>query len=136
MPRFIQKQPASASDLRAVEARVIDVLARQIAALGNRVEVLERRLAAIHLHSTCHPEWVAPDKTMVGAIRRARIVESVLSFMDSEDGMSVREIAAYLHLPDARLDILRDDLKFLASEDRARRTSRQQWRIKDSRNAT
>lgn len=136
MPRFLPKQPASHSDVRAAEARVTDVLARMIADLDKRLANLESRLTALHLGSTCHPEWVTPGAGLTGSISRARVVESVLSFMDSDEGMTVKELAAYLHLPASRIDTLRDDLRFLQDEDRVQRLPRHRWRIKDSRNAT
>ena len=136
MPRFIAKQPASHSDVRAAEARVVDVLARLISDLDKRMTRLESQVGALHLGSTCHPEWVRPGTGLTASISRARVVESVLSFMVDDEGMTIKELAAYLHIPASRLDTLRDDLQFLAKEDRVQRMPRHRWRIKDSRNAT
>lgn len=135
MPTFIARKPASRSDIEAAEVRVTDALARTVARLEERLSALETKVQAMHLGSTCHPEWVVVRRGLTAQVTRARIVESILASTDS-DGVSVKELAAYLHLPSSRIDILREDLRFLADEDRAERLPRHKWRIKDSRNAT
>jgi hypothetical protein len=134
MPTFIARKPASRSDVEAAEVRVIDVLGRAVAALEERLSALEVKVQALHLGSTCHPEWVVVRRGIAAQVTRSRIVESILATVDPS-GISVKELAAYLHLPLSRIDILRDDLRFLADEDRAERLPRHKWRIKD-RNAT
>lgn len=136
MPRFLQRKPADEGMVRASEARVLDALTDAINKIYDRLDVLERKVGALHLGSTCHPEWVAPSSTIKARIQRALIVESVLASQGSDDGMAVKELAAYLHLPASRIDTLRDDLQFLQEEDRVQRLPRHRWRIKDSRNAT
>lgn len=136
MPRVLMPRAATISDVSEANARLLSCIEHRIDDLVSRVATLEARLGALHLGSTCHPEWVSPSETQTGKIRRALVVESVLSFMDSEEGMNVKELAAYLHLPPTRIETLREDLAFLAYEDRVKRIQRQRWRIKDSRNAT
>lgn len=136
MPTFLRRTPASTSDVRASETRVTDALAKMIANLAQRVDELETKVTALHLGSTCHPEWVIVRRGMAAQVQRARIVESILSSSDSPAGMAVKELAAYLHLPESRTDVLREDLRFLAQESRVERMPRHRWRIKDSRNAT
>ncbi|MGA1062098.1 MAG: hypothetical protein ACO3VH_07185 [Ilumatobacteraceae bacterium] len=135
MPTFIQRKPASRSDIQAAETRVIDILARTVATLEERLSALEVKVQAMHLGSTCHPEWVVVRRGLAAQITRSRIVESILASTDA-DGISVKELAAYLHLPSSRIEVLREDLRFLADEDRVQRMPRHRWRIKDSRNAT
>jgi hypothetical protein len=136
MPTFLRKTPASTSDVRAAETRVVEVLGNMVTQLAKRVEELETKVHALHLGSTCHPEWVVVRRGLTAQIQRARIVESILSSCDSPNGLTVKELSAYLHLPDSRIEVLREDLRFLAQEDRVERMPRHRWRIKDSRNAT
>lgn len=136
MPTFLRRTPASTSDVRASETRVIEVLATTISNLAKRLDDLETKVHALHLGSTCHPEWVVVRRGMTAQIQRARIVEAILSASDSPNGLTVKELSAYLHLPDSRIEVLREDLRFLAQEDRVERMPRHRWRIKDSRNAT
>lgn len=136
MPTFLRRTPASTSDVRAAETRVIEVLATTISNLAKRLDDLETKVHALHLGSTCHPEWVVVRRGMTAQIQRARIVEAILSASDSPNGLTVKELSAYLHLPDSRIEVLREDLRFLAQEDRVERMPRHRWRIKDSRNAT
>ncbi len=136
MPTFLRRTPASTSDVRAAETRVIEVLATTISNLAKRLDDLETKVHALHLGSTCHPEWVVVRRGMTAQIQRSRIVEAILSASDSPNGLTVKELSAYLHLPDSRIEVLREDLRFLAQEDRVERMPRHRWRIKDSRNAT
>lgn len=136
MPTFLRRTPASTSDVRAAETRVIEVLATTLSNLAKRLDDLETKVHALHLGSTCHPEWVVVRRGMTAQIQRARIVEAILSASDSPNGLTVKELSAYLHLPDSRIEVLREDLRFLAQEDRVERMPRHRWRIKDSRNAT
>lgn len=136
MPTFFQRKPASVSDVEATETRVLNVLSNALARLAERVEQLETKVHALHLGSTCHPEWVVVRRGLTAQIQRARIVEAILSSSDSPDGLTVKELCAYLHLPHSRIEVLREDLRFLAQEDRVERMPRHRWRIKDSRNAT
>lgn len=136
MPTFLRRTPASTSDVRAAETRVIEVLATTISNLAKRLDDLETKVNALHLGSTCHPEWVVVRRGLTAQIQRSRIVEAILSASDSPHGLTVKELSAYLHLPDSRIEVLREDLRFLAQEDRVERMPRHRWRIKDSRNAT
>ena len=136
MPTFLRKSPASTSDVRAAETRVIEVLGDMVAQLARRVEELETKVHALHLGSTCHPEWVVVRRGLTAQIQRSRIVEAILSSSDSPDGLTLKELSAYLHLPHSRIEVLREDLRFLQQEDRVEHMPRHRWRIKDSRNAT
>lgn len=134
MPRFITKQPASESLVRESETRLLNRLDESIAELKSRMDAIETRIRALHLGSTAHPEWVVPGKGLTSAVMRARIVESVLSTC-GEEGLTIKELAAYLHIPPTRVEVLREDIRFLENEDRAIRAPRHRWRIKD-RHAT
>lgn len=133
MPRFLQRKPADEGMVRASEARVLDALTDAIDKISHRLDVLERKVGALHLGSTCHPEWVAPSETIKARIQRALIVESVLASQGSDEGMTVRELAAYLHLPPSRFDTLREDLRFLDLEERVQRLQRHRWRIRSEK---
>lgn len=128
MPSFVAPKPVSETALRDVEGR----LSRQIKILEAQVAALAERVAAVHLGSTCHPEWIRPGPGSVAAARRAGIVEAVLAAAGGY-GMTLVELAAYLHLPRSRHAVLLTDLSYLIGEDRAERTPTRarKWRIKD-----
>jgi hypothetical protein len=113
---------------------LLTTLNERIAELTSRMDALETKVRALHLGSTAHPEWVVPGKGLTAAVMRARIVESVLASC-GEEGLTIKELAAYLHIPATRVEVLREDIRFLVDEDRAQRAPRLRWRIKD-RHAT
>jgi len=113
--------------LRETEARLL----RLIRETDARLEQLSVRLSALHLGSTCHPEWVNPGAGPGARARRAAIVEAVLTIAGPK-GMTGPELAAYLHLPESRRDVLDVDLSYLIAEDRAERVPNRakRWRIR------
>lgn len=127
-PRFVAPKPVSETSLRDLEGR----LSRRIDELERTVRAMSERLAAMHLGSTCHPEWINPGTGSVAAARRATVVESVLAIAGPR-GMSLPELAAYLHLPRTRHDVLLLDLSYLIEETRVERipSRAKRWRIKE-----
>ena len=127
-PRFLPPKPISESTLREVDAR----LDRRIRELEAQVHRLAEQVAALHLGSTCHPDWVNPGKGSVAAARRASVVEAVLAAAGTK-GMNLPELSAYLHIPMSRRDTLFADLSYLIQEERAERvpTRAKRWRIKE-----
>lgn len=127
-PRFLPPKPISESTLREVDAR----LDRRIRELEAQVHRLAEQVAALHLGSTCHPDWVNPGKGSVAAARRASVVEAVLAAAGNK-GMNLPELSAYLHIPMSRRDTLFADLSYLIAEERAERvpTRAKRWRIKE-----
>lgn len=127
-PRFLPPKPISESTLREVDAR----LDRRIRELEAQVHRLAEQVAALHLGSTCHPDWVNPGKGSVAAARRASVVEAVLAAAGPK-GMNLPELSAYLHIPMSRRDTLFADLSYLIAEERAERvpTRAKRWRIKE-----
>lgn len=127
-PRFLPPKPISESTLREVDAR----LDRRIRELEAQVHRLAEQVAALHLGSTCHPDWVNPGKGSVAAARRASVVEAVLAAAGPK-GMNLPELSAYLHIPMSRRDTLFADLSYLIQEERAERvpTRAKRWRIKE-----
>jgi hypothetical protein len=127
-PRFLPPKPISESTLREVDAR----LDRRIRELEAQVHRLAEQVAALHLGSTCHPDWVNPGKGSVAAARRASVVEAVLAAAGPK-GMNLPELSAYLHIPMTRRDTLFADLSYLIQEERAERvpTRAKRWRIKE-----
>jgi hypothetical protein len=127
-PRFLPPKPISESTLREVDAR----LDRRIRELEAQVHRLAEQVAALHLGSTCHPDWVNPGKGSVAAARRASVVEAVLAAAGPK-GMNLPELSAYLHVPITRRDTLFADLSYLIAEERAERvpTRAKRWRIKE-----
>jgi len=127
-PRFLPPKPISESTLREVDAR----LDRRIRELEAQVHRLAEQVAALHLGSTCHPDWVNPGKGSVAAARRASVVEAVLAAAGPK-GMNLPELSAYLHIPMTRRDTLFADLSYLIAEERAERvpTRAKRWRIKE-----
>ena len=127
-PRFLPPKPISESTLREVDAR----LDRRNRELEAQVHRLAERVAALHLGSTCHPDWVNPGKGSVAAARRASVVEAVLAAAGPK-GMNLPELSAYLHIPMTRRDTLFADLSYLIAEERAERvpTRAKRWRIKE-----
>lgn len=127
-PRFLPPKPISESTLREVDAR----LDRRIRELEAQVHRLAEQVAALHLGSTCHPDWVNPGKGSVAAARRASVVEAVLAAAGTK-GMNLPELSAYLHIPMTRRDTLFADLSYLIQEERAERvpTRAKRWRIKE-----
>jgi hypothetical protein len=127
-PRFLPPKPISESTLREVDAR----LDRRIRELEAQVHRLAEQVAALHLGSTCHPDWVNPGKGSVAAARRASVVEAVLAAAGPR-GMNLPELSAYLHIPMTRRDTLFADLSYLIAEERAERvpTRAKRWRIKE-----
>lgn len=123
----IMPRHASETALRETEARLV----RMIRELSARFDALEVRLSALHLGSTCHPEWVAPNPGPAARARRAGIVEAVLAIAGPA-GMTLAELAAYLHLPSSRRDTLDADLSYLIEEDRAERvpSRAKKWRTR------
>lgn len=129
LPTTHQRTPATTSALREVETN----LSSALAALDRRLTALETRLSAMALGASCHPEWVAPGAGPVAQARRALVVETVVA-ASGKAGMTLVELAAYLHIPKQRLDTLRDDLAYLVEAERCVRINRnQRWR---TRNAT
>jgi len=128
VPSFVAPRPVSETALRDLEGR----LSRRIAELERQVQTLAERLAALHLGSTCHPDWISPGRGSVAQARRASVVEAVLATAGPE-GLTLAELAAYLHLPRNRRDTLTADLSYLIAEDRAERlpTRALKWRIKE-----
>lgn len=128
MPSFVAPKPVSETALRDLEGR----LSRRIQLLEAQVASLAERIAALHLGSTCHPEWINPGAGSVAQARRASVVEAVLATAGGY-GMTLPELAAYLHLPRTRQSVLLLDLSYLIGEDRAERTPTRakKWRIKD-----
>lgn len=128
-PRFVPPRPISESNLRETEAR----LDRRILQLEAQVRRLAEQVGALHLGSTCHPDWVNPGRGTVAAARRASIVEAVLAAA-GPSGMSLPELAAYLHLPATRRETLTEDLSLLIAEQRAERipTRAKRWRITET----
>lgn len=114
--------------LRETEARLLHL----IRANERRLEELAVRLAAMHLGSTCHPEWVHPGAGPGARARRAGIVEAVLT-LAGKKGMTLPELAAYLHLPEVRRDVVEADLSYLIAEDRAERVPNRakRWRSRN-----
>jgi hypothetical protein len=127
-PRFLPPKPISESTLREVDAR----LDRRIRELEAQVHRLAEQVAALHLGSTCHPDWVNPGKGSVAAARRASVVEAVLAAAGPR-GMNLPELSAYLHIPMGRRDTVFADLSYLIAEERAERvpTRAKRWRIKE-----
>lgn len=125
LPQTHPRTPATTSELREVEASLVASLRR----LDERLTALEVRLGALVLGSTCHPEWVSPGAGHVAKARRALVVETVVGAA-GKSGMTFAELAAYLHIPRARHDILREDIAYLCEADRLVRTSRNhaKWR--------
>jgi len=129
LPTTHQRTPATTSALREVETN----LTSAITVLERRLSALETRLSAMVLGATCHPEWVAPGAGPVARARRALVVETVVA-ASGKAGMTLVELAAYLHIPKQRLDTLRDDLAYLVEAERLTRINRNaRWRV---RNAT
>lgn len=128
MPSFVAPRPVSETALRDVELR----LSQQMRQLAARLERLETLVSSLHLGSTCHPDWISPGKGVVAQARRASVVEAVLLVAGSE-GMTLTELAAYLHIPKSRHDVLTSDLSYLIGEDRAERlpTRAKRWRHKE-----
>jgi hypothetical protein len=118
----------SETALRDLEGR----LSRRINELEALIVSLAERVAALHLGSTCHPDWISPGRGTVAQARRASVVEAVLAVAGPQ-GMTLPELAAYLHLPRNRRTTLLSDLSYLIAEDRAERLpSRvQRWRTKE-----
>lgn len=127
-PRFVPPKPVSETSLRDLEGRLL----RRIAELEAQVRALADRVAAIHLGSTCHPEWIHPGPGSVAQARRASIVEAVLA-VSGRRGMSLAELAAYLHVPQTRHETLTHDLSYLIAEERVERlpSRAKRWRIKE-----
>ena len=128
MPSFVAPRPVSETALRDLEGR----LSRRIAELEGQVKSLAERLAALHLGSTCHPDWISPGRGSVAQARRASVVEAVLA-TTGPGGLTLAELAAYLHLPRTRHTVLLADLSYLIAEDRAERlpSRARKWRIKE-----
>jgi hypothetical protein len=128
MPSFVAPKPVSETALRDLELR----LSAQVRALAAQVEALNVRVSALHLGSTCHPEWINPGRGNLASARRASIVEAVLATADTP-GMTMAELAAYLHLPRTRHEVLLSDLSYLIDADRVERTPTRakKWRIKE-----
>lgn len=127
-PRFVAPKPVSETSLRDLEGRLL----RRIAELEAQVRTLADRVAALHLGSTCHPEWVHPGPGSVAQARRASVVEAVLA-VSGRRGMSLPELAAYLHLPPTRHETLNLDISHLIGEERIERlpSRAKRWRIKE-----
>lgn len=123
--RMVPARPATETALHELEARLF----RLIQETNDRLANLEVRLAALHLGSTCHPEWVSPSKGYGARARRASIVEAVLA-MAGDKGLTLTELASFLHLPKERHDTLLADLSYLIDGDRAERmpTRAKKWR--------
>lgn len=104
---------------------------RLIAQINARFDSIEVRINALHLHSTCHPEWVAPGAGAGAQARRAGIVEAVL-LMSGSVGMTVPELAGYLHIPVSRRETLGEDLSYLVAEERIQivPSRSKRWRIR------
>lgn len=127
LPTTHQRTPATTSALREVETN----LSAALAALDRRLTALETRLSAMALGASCHPEWVSPGAGPVARARRALVVETVVA-ASGKAGMTLTELAAYLHIPKQRLDTLRDDLAYLVEEDRLVRMNRNpRWRTRN-----
>jgi hypothetical protein len=127
MPSFVAPKPVSETALRDLELR----LTAQVRALAQQVEALNVRVSALHLGSTCHPEWVNPGAGNLAQARRASVVEAVLATAGA--GMTLTELAAYLHLPRTRHEVLLSDLSYLIDAERVERTPTRakKWRIKE-----
>lgn len=127
MPEFCAPKPATETALRETEARLV----RLIRELNARFDSIEVRINALHLHSTCHPEWVAPGAGAGAKARRASIVEAVL-LMSGSVGMTVPELAGYLHIPVSRRETLGEDLSYLVAEERIQivPSRNKRWRIR------
>lgn len=123
----LPKEFASVTALRETEAR----LTRRVNELEALVETLRVQFSALTLNVTCHPEWVRPMKGPAACARRGNICEAILQ-MAGNSGMSVPILAAYLHVPNDRYDILAADLLYLSEQERITRTGvgRAVWRIK------
>jgi hypothetical protein len=126
--RFVPPKPVGETALRDLELS----FAAKVRALSEQVEALTVRVNALHLGSTCHPEWVSPGRGPLPQARRAAIVEAVLATA-GPGGMTLGELAAYLHLPKTRHDVLTSDLSYLIDAERVERTPSRakKWRIKD-----
>lgn len=122
---MVPRVPATLTDLREVEARLRQLIADADARLA-RVELLA---SALHLGSTSHPEWLSPGAGPAAKARRAAIAEAVLS-LAGPDGMTLRELAAYLHVPPDGHDTLRGDIAYLSDADRVTRNTSQRYRTK------
>jgi hypothetical protein len=125
MPTTHERTAATTSALREVEAELVALIRR----LDARVTALELRLGALVLGATCHPEWVSPGAGPAAKARRALVVETVIGAA-GKSGMTFAQVAAYLHVPAARHDVLREDIAYLCEADRLVRTSRNhaKWR--------
>lgn len=123
----LPKEFASVTALRETEAR----LTRRVNELEAMVETLRVQFSALTLNVTCHPEWVRPLDGPAAHARRGNIVESILQ-MAGNSGMSVPILAAYLHVPNDRYDVLSADLLYLNEQERITRVGvgRAVWRIK------
>lgn len=129
---LIPRTNATMSDVRALEAKCN----RIEATLTKRIQDLEIRLNAMHLGSTCHPEWVTPGMGEVAKARRASIVFTVIH-SSGRDGMNLNQILSYLHLPKTRAAVLKQDLAWLIESEQIERTRKNsaKWRSKEH-NAT
>ena len=124
--RVVPRVPATKTELREIEARLLGL----IRANNLRLAELELKLGALHLGSTCHPDWVSPNNGPGARARRAGIVETILATA-GPGGMTLVELAAYLHLPAGRRGVLEADLSYLIEEERAGRLPNRakKWRI-------
>lgn len=126
---MVVRVPATMSDVRETEAR----LKRLISETQERLARLEILISAVHLGSTCHPEWVQPGKGPAAQARRAAIVEAVIH-MAGDEGMTLEGLAAYLHVPPELRDVVSQDCAYLVENDRIKRINRNtRWRIQNAR---
>ena len=125
MPRTHMPETATRSSVRELEAKLVEGLAE----LEARLIALEIRLGALALGATCHHEWVSPGAGSVAQARRALVVETVVG-AGGKTGMTFPEIAAYLHIPRTRHEVLRADIRYLVEADRLIRATRNhaKWR--------
>lgn len=128
--RVAPKEYATTSALRDVELK----LARRINELTAQVDSLTAKLSALTLGTTCHPEWVRPMMGPAACARRGNIIEAILQ-MAGNPGMSVPLLAAYLHVPRDRHDVIAGDLLYLSEQERIKRIKpgSATWRIREAR---
>lgn len=126
---MVPRTPAMMTDVRETEAR----LRRLILETNERLARLEVLISAVHLGSTCHPEWLQPGRGPAAQARRAAIVEAVLH-LAGDEGMSLESLAAYLHVPPELRDVVSADCAYLVENDRITRINRNtRWRLKHGR---